>query len=189
MSPPTHFVPALGAHLYQTALPSLYSRRQVNNNFSELYLDVGLAGSTHKMAIDTVEDMHRRCHIIKTHLNQKIRTFRRKKFGSLDIQAKNFQITRRETFKSPDRTFRRIESFKVDISAWRCSIVPGINARTALWLPSLDIEFLRVILCSDNIHVVNKFIKCVVINSKKLKYSKMWKRVISCEVSPVVIFL
>ena len=39
-----------------------------------------------------------------------------------------------------------IDCFKVDISAWICSIVPGINARTALWLPSLDIKFLATLI-------------------------------------------
>ena len=120
----------------------------------KLYLDVGLTRSTHKVTIDTVEDMHRGRHLIKTHLNPKIRkeklfsdhrTLRRKTFRSPDIQRENFQITGHSgalliLAPWPICIFL-IDCFKVDISACSCSMVPGINARTALWLPSLDIKF------------------------------------------------
>ena len=85
-------------HLGHTCV-NLYSRRQVKNNFSDVRslalpvqefkrtnLDVRLARSTNKVAIYTVEDIHWRRHLLKTHLNPKIR---RKTFRLLpDIQAR-----------------------------------------------------------------------------------------------------
>ena len=129
MSPPTHFVPALGAHLYQTAYCCDYILEgKFKITFSEarwltiavwllcssciiesgqiikLYLDVGLTRSTHKVTIDTVEDMHGGRHLIKTHLNPKIR--KEKLFfqitGHWEEKLSDHQIFRGKTFRSPD---------------------------------------------------------------------------------------